>query len=1029
MLSSVGCRPLSCQFRLASPQGNTKVFCVRILLFSAAIIAICPGFVQSGSPDEVRRILSEHCWHCHGTDAEQRQGGLRLDDLAAALRGGDSGTPAIIPGNHSGSELMRRLTSSDPDLIMPPPDAARRPSAAEIELLQKWIADGAPWEEHWAFTRPRRQALPVAEFTNPVDSFVAARLHQNGLEFAPEASPHALCRRLYLDLIGLPPTPRQLREYDENGFNATVDMLLRHPAFGQKWARQWLDLARYSDTNGYEKDLRREQWAWRDWVIDAMNRDMPWDQFIIQQVAGDLLPEATQSQKIATGFLRNSMINEEGAIIPEEFRMAEMFDRLDCIGKSVLGLTTQCAQCHTHKYDPITHTEYYGMFAFLNNTYEAQSWVYTAEQLQQLEELRRQRQQLEQAIRDQHPNWAEQIEEFAVLTTSALPRWTTLEAIELGSNSGLNHPTQEADGSLLMKGHSSADVFMIARPALQQITGLQMEILNHNDLPHTGPGRSRQGTWIVHELEVLTRTSDDDEWQRQKLVNASADFSEPEVATDEGKKKSGPVAFLIDENDGTSWKADRGPGLRNQPSTAVIQFETPLSLPSGTELKIAWRMGDMPGCVRFSLTDAATPAAPAVDHGAVLAMLRPAELRTTLEQQSLFHAWRHSVDVPAETNQQLDQLLKSVPQAATTILHLEERSIRETRATHRLLRGEWSQPLELVEPHVPAAFHPFPDDAPRNRLGFARWLASAESPLTARVAVNYVWQGLFGNGLVESSEDFGTRSPVPEYRELLDWLAVDFMEHGWSRRELIRTIVSSQVYRQSSSMSAQLQQQDSRNNLLARGARYRVDAEVLRDIALSVSGLLSNYSEGESVIPPVPQNVLDYNYVYPSYWQPAAAPDRYCRSVYLFRKRSMPDPMLSTLDSPNADASCSRRMRSNTTLSALVGLNEPILVESARALSLKILREAEPDDRDRIRHGFLLCTARPPDPSEMEVLLTSLAQQRQRIADGWINPREVTTGDPATLPDLPAGTTPADVAAWTLVSRVLLNLDETINRN
>lgn len=1002
---------------------------MRLLLFTAVLFSTHPVNAQSASPEEVRRILSEHCWHCHGADAEQRQGGLRLDQLAAALQGGDSGKPAIIPGDHSGSELIRRLTSTDPDLMMPPPDAAKRPAAADIELLRSWIADGAAWDEHWAFTRPQKQALPVPEFTSPVDSFVAARLQQHGLQFSPEASPHELCRRLYLDLIGLPPTPQQLRDFDENGFDVTVDMLLKHPAFGQKWARQWLDLARYSDTNGFEKDLKREQWIWRDWVIDAINQDLPWNQFIISQIAGDLLPEATQSERIATGFLRNSMINEEGAIIPEEFRMAEMFDRLDCIGKSVLGLTTQCAQCHTHKYDPLTHTEYYGMFAFLNNTYEAQSWVYTEEQLTQIAESRRQQQELEQSIRQQYPNWAEQTAEFAAATISTLPLWTTLEAVELGTNSGLNHPTQEADGSLLMKGHSSADVFMIARPALEQMTGLQMEILNHHDLPQTGPGRSRQGTWIVHELEVLTRGSSEAEWQKLKLVNASSDFSEPEVSTDEGKKKSGPVAFLIDENDGTSWKADRGPGLRNQPGTAVIQFETPLTLPSGGELKIAWRMGDMPGCVRFSVTTATGPAAPAVNHGAVLAMLRPADERTALEQQRLFEAWRQSIDALTEINQQLEQLQKSVPQAATTVLHLEERSTRETRTTHRLSRGEWSQPLEPVEPHVPAAFHPFPDDAPKNRLGFARWLVAEESPLTARVAVNYVWQGLFGSGLVETSEDFGTRAPVPEYRDLLDWLAVDFMERGWSRRELIRTIVSSQVYRQSSVTSAQLQQQDPRNNLLARGARYRVDAEILRDIALSVSGLLSDYSAGESVIPPVPQNVLDYNYVYPSYWTPAAAPDRYCRSVYLFRKRSMPDPMLSTLDSPNADASCPRRMRSNTPLSALAGLNEPVLVESARALSLKILREAAANDLDRIRHGFLLCTARSPEPAEEQVLLTSLTHQRQRIAEGWLNPREVTTGDAAKLPEIPDGTTPADVAAWTLVSRVLLNLDETINRN
>lgn len=994
------------------------------------VLATCPASrAQTDFQGNIRGILSEHCWQCHGADEAQRQGGLRLDLQESALHGGDSGAAAVVPGAPDSSELIKRLFSDDPDLMMPPPEAAKRPTAAEKNSLVQWIRDGGQYEQHWAFTAPQKRPLPDPTFTNPVDSFTADRLQQEGLQFADAATPEQLCRRVYLDLIGLPPSPQQLQQFLDEGFEATVDRLLTDPAFGRKWARQWLDLARYSDTNGYEKDLKREQWIWRDWVIDAINQDMPWNQFIVEQIAGDLLPNATQDQIIATGFLRNSMVNEEGAIVPEQFRMVEMFDRLDCLGKAVLGLTTQCAQCHTHKYDPITHSEYYGLFAFLNNTFEAQSWVYTDAQLATLNELRQQRQTLEEQIRQQRPNWQQELADFCVETMAQIPDWTTLQATELGSNSGLNHPTQEADGSLLMKGHSSADLFMLSRPVLENITGLQLEILNHGDLPQTGPGRSRSGTWILHELEVFVRTTAEAEWQKQTLAAVTADFSEPEVKTDDGKKTTGPVALLIDGNDSTSWKADRGPGLRNQPAVAVIRFETPLNFPAGAEMKIAWRMGDMPGCIRFSLTTAESPAALSMDYGAVLAVQQPEAQRTAQESAALFAAWRKSIPDLSEVNEQIEQTWKSTPQAHTTVLHLTSRSSRDPRTTSRLDRGEWDQPLEPIQPHVPAALHPLPADAPPNRLGLARWLVSEESPLTARVAVNYVWQGLFGSGLVETPEDFGTRSPFPEYRDLLDWLAVDFMEHGWSRRRLMRTIVTSRMYRQSSSVSPELLDRDAANRLLARSSRYRVEAEVLRDIALSVSGLLTSYPGGESIIPPVPQNVLDYNYVYPKFWKPAEGSERYCRAVYLFRKRSMPDPMLSVLDSPNGDASCPQRMRSNTPLAALVGLNEPVLVEAARALSLRILKEAQPDDSARARHGFFLCTSRIPDSREEAALLTALQQQRQRIAEGWLNPREVATGNPATLPEIPSGTTPQDVAAWTLVSRILLNLDETVTRN
>ena len=980
---------------------------------------------------EVQPILAEHCAQCHGADAKQRQSGLRLDQRDAALQGGDSGTAAIVPGKPGESELVRRITSTDADEMMPPPDHKKPLSAKQIETLKKWIQEGANYESHWAFTAPVKVPLPSVGAAHPVDAFVVARLKERQLALSPAASPAMLCRRLYLDLVGLPPTPEELARFEKVGYEATVEALLQSPRFGEKWARHWLDVARYSDTNGYEKDLQREQWKWRDWVVEAFNRDMPYDQFLIEQIGGDLLPGATQEQIIATGFLRNSMINEEGAIVPEQFRMVEMFDRMDCLGKAILGLSTQCAQCHSHKFDPLSQDEYYGMFAFLNNSYEAQSWVYTREQQQKIADIARRIGAAEERLRSSRPKWQDELaawEQSLAAQQQALA-WEPLLATELETISGLNHPTQEADRSLLMLGHTSNDVFMISAPELNGVTGLRIELLNHHELPHNGPGRSRLGTWAIGEVELFIKKPDGKDWEKLKLVNASADFSEPEKKEADGKKASGPVAHLIDGKDETTWNADRGVGRRNQPSAAVLQLEQPLSQPAGTQLKIVWRVTDMPGCMRFSITRAAAPAAPAVDHAAILALQTPAAERSAPQQSAIFNAWRMTLADAKAVNDEIDAFWKEYPQAETSILHLMERGPAHRRVTHILDRGNWDQPRQDVEPHTPAAFHPFPEDAPRNRLGFARWLADPRSSLTARVAVNRVWQAIFGSGLVETPEDFGTRAPVPEHRELLDWLSVDFMEHGWSHKHLIRTIVTSDTYRQTSSAPPELRERDPRNVWLARGPRFRAEAEVVRDIALSVSGLITHKLGGPSVIPPVPQNVLDYNYTYPAYWKPAEGPERYRRTVYGFRKRSMPDPVMANFDGPNGDAACARRVRSNTPLAALTGLNETIFVEAARALALRVLREGGASDADRADFAFFLCTARQPSAQERQAILDLLASRRQRLADGWLDPRSIATGDATKLPPLPPNTTPQDAAAWTLAARVLLNLDETVSKN
>jgi hypothetical protein len=516
---------------------------------------------------------------------------------------------------------------------------------------------------------------------------------------------------------------------------------------------------------------------------------------------------------------------------------------------------------------------------------------------------------------------------------------------------------------------------------------------------------------------------------KHTLINPTADFSEAEQKLEEGKKSTGPVSFLVDGKDETSWRADRGMGRRNQPSVAVVQFDKPLDLPPGTQLKVAMRMTDMLGCCRISLTSHAAPVALPVDYAAILAMQTPAAERTPQQQATLFAAWRVAEPDLKAFSDEIEAQWKQYPQALTSVLHLAERPAQSARQTHLLDRGGWDQPKHPVKPHTPAAFHPLAAKSEPDRLAFARWLVDNRSPVTARVAVNRVWQALFGEGLVETPDDFGNRTAMPEHHALLDWLAVDFMESGWSQKQLIKTIVSSATYQQSSMASPEQLEQDPKNRWLARGPRFRVEAEVLRDIALGASGLITHKLGGPGIIPPVPQNVLEKNFTYPAYWTPAQGPERYRRTLYVFRKRSMPDPAMSSFDAPNGDFSCARRPRSNTPLAALTGLNEPIFVESAQALALRILREGGTDDAQRADYAFRLCTARSPQPAESDEILALLASRRKRLAEGWLNIREVTTGDPAKLPEIPADTTPLDAAAWTLVARVMLNLDETITKN
>jgi hypothetical protein len=1007
---------------------------------------------------DVRPILSDHCFTCHGPDDKARKASLRLDLRDQALKGGKSKTPAIVPGDAAKSELVRRITTADPDDLMPPPDAKKPLSASQIETLKRWVASGAAYGTHWAFTAPMRPPTPALKDSswprNDIDRFILARLESQNLRPSPEADRAALLRRLSLDLIGLPPSPKELdafiNDIASDAYEKQVDRLLASPHFGEKWARHWLDVARYADSDGFEKDLPRKQWAWRDWVINAINRDLPYDQFVIEQLAGDLLPNATQDNRIATGFLRNGMVNEEGAIIAEQFRMEGLFDRMDTIGKSVLGLTLQCAQCHTHKYDPITHDEYYRLMAFINNDYEAVTWVYNDQQLQQIKNIRQGIEQLEQKIKSEHPDWPQKLAAWEEAASKEPTAWEHVVPLEQEWVGGLSHPEKLPDNSVLTLGFrpSDGDLYVIAETKQSNITGLRLEALTHGDLAFGGPGRSYKGTFAISEIIVEAQKPDvkDGKWEKLKLASATADFEQPEQLIEEffrrnaeDKRKIGPAAFLVDGKEDTAWGADRGLGRRHQDSTAVMQFEKPAGYPEGTKFKIGLRYkhsgsdihgrhNQFLGRFRLSLTTDKDPKVDPLTRAVREILNIPAGQRTSEQQAAVFSQWRATVPDLKPINDQIEALWKQFPDGET-VLNLAQRKAEDARQTYVMERGSWQKPAKPVAAGVPGFLQPLPPNAGANRLTLAKWLVDKNSPTTARVAVNRVWQAIFGIGLVETAEDFGVRASTPIHQDLLDCLAIEFMEKNWSQKQLLRTIVTSATYRQQSRITPDLLERDPRNLLLARGPRFRAEAEVIRDVALSAGDILHEKVGGPSFFPPVPESMFALSYLKVDFWQTAAPPERYRRSIYVFRRRSMPDPLLGSFDAPNGDFSCARRPRSNTPLSALASLNEPVMAEAARALAIRTLKEGGKTDPDRAAYAFRVCTSRVPRSAEVEEIIKLLNAQRERIKDGWLSAREIATGDPAKAPEVPPGTNPTDAAAWTIVSRVLLNLDETVTKN
>ena len=1018
---------------------------------------------------DIQPLFAAKCYSCHGD--EKHESGLRINVRDAALRGGDNGR-LLIPGDSDGSSLTQVLTGTHESVERMPVDEEPL-SAEQISLIRQWIDQGAEWPDtvayfpslHWAFVPPTRPTPPSVKLRgkvrNPIDQFVLARMEAVGARPSEAVSKEKLLRRLSLDLLGLPPSISDLDAFlddaSQDAIPRQIDQLLDSRHFGERWGKLWLDAARYADSDGFEKDKPRFIWAYRDWVVNALNQDMPYDQFVIKQIAGDLISDGTDDDIVATGFLRNSMLNEEGGVDPEQFRVEGLFDRMDCIGKSILGLTIQCAQCHDHKFDPITQQQYYQLFAFLNNDHEASTVYYSVDEQRQIAELKSQIRDLETQLQHDTPGWQARMRDWETSVQDDQPEWTVVKIRNLPGDNGVRYYYYD-DGSIRAASYAPTqwNAKFTGSTNVSDVTAFRLEQLPDPNLPCGGPGRSIFGMSALSEFQIeASDSSDVTRTVKANFTAASADFSnadrllEPEFRSkrrenDGGDKRHyGPVEFAIDGDGDTAWGIDAGPGRRNVARKAVFVLDKPLRFDAGIQLKIGLQQahgGDNSddnqnfnlGRFRLSVTSEPNPVAdPIPDHVRQLLQI-PTKERSPHQVATVFSYWRTTVAEFAGINQQIETLWQQFPQGTPTLTLAARRGQaahdrkRQTRMFHR---GDWLQPTEEVEFGVPDFLHSLPEDADSSRRTFARWLVDKNSPTTARVIVNRIWQAYFGVGLVDSPEDFGVRANEPSHPALLDWLACELMDSGWRLKHIHRLICNSATYQQTSHASPKAYQDDPQNRLLTRGPRLRVDAEIVRDIALCSSGLLNRQLGGRSIYPPAPDFLFKPPVSYgPKVWNVEQDDQKYRRSLYAFKFRSVPYPVLQTFDAPNGDFACVRRERSNTPLQSLITLNESQFMDCARALAKVTQRDGGDSHEQRLAYAFRRVLSRRPLPDEMKHLKRLWEDQVAYVSEGWVNPIELATGGTRVPTDLQKGATVTELAAYTVVARVLLNLDETITK-
>ena len=985
---------------------------------------------------DVEPILKSACLPCH--TGVKAGGQLRLESKALAMRGGISG-PVIVPGKSAQSRLLHRVLGQGGEKQMP---LGRAPlTAAQIAKLRRWINAGAVWpqdafakpsaapEKHWAYIKPVRPADPPVQkeewVRNPIDRFVLARLEKEKIAPSPEASRETLIRRLSLDLTGLPPSIQEVEEFSRDtspdAYEKLVDRLLASPHYGERWARPWLDLARYADTNGHEADRRRSIWKFRDWVIQALNQDMPFDQFTVEQIAGDMLPDPTVDQLIATGFHRNTMYNEEGGVDKEEAHWENLVDRVNTTATVWLGSTVGCAQCHNHKYDPFTQKEYYQLLAFFNNTdrkvrgsgrfrTEPQLDLPTSEQSARKKTLEAEIETLERQLKTTTPELSAAQAEWERAVREATRDWRTLDPLRAESLAGSTLSKQDG-ASILVSGENPFDDTYLIEAALPEsaATALRIEALPHASLPRNGPGRDAYGNFFLTQVQV-------------ELVSSGRTEPVPirKVLVDDGRTDDKKFKQL--------WTVDATRDETRLARQIILVAQTPFGSP-GDKLVIRIRqkselIGQGLGHFRLSVTSANDPGIIVDIPAKSRALLDiPESSRTTQQKRTLADAYRAVAPSLEAARSRLKDARKELENLGivTTLVLAEQPTFERPSAPIRE-RGSFLSPGEKVYANVPSVLPPLPETELPNRLGLARWLVSADNPLTARVTMNRVWEQYFGRGIVETSEDFGTQGQAPSHPELLDWLATELVARKWSLKAMHRLIVTSATYRQVSTVTPILLERDPDNRLLSRGPRFRMEAEMLRDVTLAASGLLSRKIGGPSVFPYQPDGVWDLPYNDET-WMESKGEDRYRRGLYTFIRRTAPYPSMLTFDAPSREFCTVRRVRTNTPLQALTTLNDPAFFAAAKALAGRIFKEAPPDPRSRVEHGFRLCVARKPSPAEVDRLLTWLNNERQsfesRVADATRLARDRLAGIDASH---------AEFAAWTMLSNVLLNLDETLTK-
>lgn len=987
---------------------------------------------------DIQPLFAQYCYKCHGPD--KQLSGLRLDLKKAAFEGGDSGKVFEVKKSDE-SSLIEYIAGIEPDRVMPP--KGDRLTAEQVGLVRAWIDQGAVWpddapgnvlkkSEHWAFQPVQHpSAPPVANsgwVKNPIDAFILARLEREGVSPAPEADRPTLIRRLYLDLLGLIPAPAEIDEFiqdkDPQAYEQLVDRVLKSPHFGERWGRHWLDLARYADSDGYEKDTPRPfAYRYRDWVIDAINRDLPFDQFTIEQLAGDLLPNATMEQRMAAGFHRNTLTNKEGGADQEEFRVAATVDRVNTLGSVWLGLTLGCAQCHTHKYDPVTQREYFQLYAFLNSIQEVEMPAVPADEMAAFVEAKAK-------FDAEHAPYAAAVTKFEQeqlpsrqlaweqsLAGTPSVTWMALTPTSMVSQQGATL-TQLPDGATLITGVTAeTDVYTItAKAPSGTITGLRLEVLPDDKLPSKGPGRTPHGNFVLTEFSVMASANAAEPARPLVLRNPIADF-EQEKGTAETKHLIGTV---LDGNQKTGWAVAKQYGVRH---VAMFECETPLTGEQTLVVKLDQLFGGKHtiGKFRLSVTTQTPPFRLDEMPDSVIAALKlPAAERTDAQKADVTNYYKSVDPEYAKLAAAASAHMKSAPPEPATKAQTVN-DLPTPRPTNILVRGDFLRKGDPVQPGTLQVLHPLPSANATTRLDLARWIVDPANPLTARVTVNLWWQYLFGRGLVATVEDFGVRGELPSHPELLDWLASELLARKWSRKEIIKLIVTSATYRQSSRNRPELHERDPKNIWLSHQNRFRLEAEVVRDLNLAASGLLNRRVGGPSVRPPLPPGVAELGYAGSVRWPESKGDDKYRRGLYIFFQRTVPYPMLMSFDAPDSNSSCVRRERSNTPLQALTLLNDPVFFECAQALGRRAMTEQKSGDQERVNYLFRLCLGRTPTAAESARLWQLHEELKGQIAGQGGAAEKLAGNQPLPGDEL-------ETAISVTLSRILLNLDEFVVR-